>query len=166
MGKEAIFLFKLKNHKRIVISILVIIFLLSVLYISGFIKKPCFSESCFENALQKCSQVNYVANKNNNIYLYSTYLSFGNECKIKVSLEKVAPGSDQDIKALEKKSMICKLPKKLLKQNPLEKINNVLCYCHGDLKEGLLELILKKMYSLIVGNINEVLENVGNLGSK
>ncbi len=148
----------IKNFKNFGVQVFIFLILILILFYFGIFKKTCLDDSCFEKSLSKCSSVQYVKQKNNNLYTYSILNSIMNECKINIKLEKVAPGSDPDIKTLEGKSMYCKIPKSILTTTNLDNLDNVLQYCHGELKEGILELILKRMYSLVIGNLDEIIK--------
>ena len=129
----------------------------AILYYLGFFTKVCTSDECFNRALKNCKPVDFVKHTNNNIYLYTIYRSFSEDCSIKISLQSVAPGSDRDIKdLLEGKSMKCSIPRSLLSNRKLDELENMLSYCHGSLKEGIYELVIKRIYGVVIGNINEV----------
>ena len=54
--------------------------------------------------------------------------------------------------------MSCKIPKTLLAETNLDDLDNILQYCTGELKEGILELIIQKMYTLIIDNLDEIVQ--------
>lgn len=142
--------------KKIYLTIALIIIIISLFYFAGIFKKTCLNEECFNKSLKVCKPTDYMKQKNNNLYLYSISRSFGRECNLEIDLKKVAPGTDPDMKELlEGKSMQCSIPKTITRSLEIDDID-VLSYCHGELKEGIYELIIKKMYSLIVGNLEEI----------
>ena len=152
---------KTLKPRRIFFALIIFIFVIFVLYYLGFFTKSCSSEDCFDNAVRLCKPVSFVKYTNNNIYAYTIYRSLGEDCIIHISLKSVAPGSDRDIKdLLEGKSMKCSIPKSLLDNRKLDELENMLNYCHGDLKEGIYELIIKRMYGVVIVNIDEVRNTV------
>ncbi len=143
--------------KKFVLPLLLLVIIIIILFYLGIYQKTCLDESCFEKALSKCSSAQYVKQRNNNLYVYTIFNSFKEDCNINIKLEKIAPGSDPDlVKLLEGKSMQCKIPKDILSSTYLDNLDNTLQYCHGELKEGILELIIKKMYTLIIENLDEI----------
>ena len=42
-------------------------------------------------------------------------------------------------------------------------MNNIIQYCTGPLKESLYELIVKRMYELIIVNLGEIAEEAKNI---
>ncbi len=148
--------------RKISIEFFLFIIILLVLFFFGVFKKTCFDDNCFGEAVSECKPVEFVKQKNNNLYVYSIGRSFGNECKVNIKLSRVALGSDPDVKELlEGKEMKCKIPKILLKNGDIDHVNNLLQYCSGELKDGILELLIKRMYSRIIGNLDEITEKVG-----
>ena len=64
------------------------------------------------------------------------------------------------IDLFEGKSMECKIPIDKIKEIHINKMENVINYCTGPLKESIYELIIKKLYGLVVQNIGEILKEV------
>lgn len=155
------FIIKNYNKKILIYFILFIVVLLGILYYFGLFSKECEDNVCFNQALQQCKPIDYVKHTNNNVYFYRIYRSFGEDCSVKVTLVSVSPGSNRDIKdLLEGKSMKCSIPKSLLQDRNLDELENSLEYCHGELKEGIYELIIKRLYGYVIGNLNEIIESV------
>ena len=59
--------------------------------------------------------------------------------------------------------MTCKIPKKQLPNTNLIEMNNIMEYCSGPLKESLYELIIKRMYELVIINLAEIAEQAESL---
>ena len=147
------------NVKKILTSLFLFLLIIIIAYLAGIFRKSCFDEACFEKSLSRCSPTEYIKQKNNNIYVYSIAPSYLGECTIEIQLAKIAPGSEQQVrKLLEGKSMRCIIPKTFLKMNNLDNIDNILQYCHGELKEGILELIIEKMYAQIIINLDDIVQ--------
>lgn len=140
--------------------ILLFIILLSNIYFFGY-TKSCDTEECFLKAINSCAPVKYDNIVNNNIYVYTIQRSFSNDCKLNVKLERASEGTDFDTRyKLEGKSMTCFIPIKDFLIIDFKEVNNFLKYCSGQLKEGIYEIIIKNMYSIIISNIGEILGEV------
>jgi len=151
--------FKNTKFKKMLLPAIILILIILVLFYVGIFQKTCISESCFQKSLSECNSAQYIKQKNNNLYVYTITNSINENCNIHIKLEKLAPGSDPDLtRLIEGKSMQCKIPKSMLSKTTLDDLDNVLQYCHGELKEGILELIIQKMYTLIIGNLEEIKE--------
>ena len=137
------------------ITIIVIV----ILVLGGFIfyKKNCKTEECFNDAMLNCKAAKFYGYRNNNLYLYKISRSFGENCKLYVKVYKMAYGTEVDlIRLLEGKSMKCKMPKDI--KIDLDNMENLLDYCHGELKEGLLQLMVERLYTLVVRDLSGVVE--------
>ena len=125
---------------------------------SGIIKKDCgIDEVCFKQAMKECKSASLLAYKNNNVYSYKVLPSFGKQCKIEITLQRSAAGSSlQFDKLVEHKSMECKLPRDNINEDILDDFSGIINYCSGPLKEGLYELIIQRMYTLIIKELSNV----------
>ncbi len=151
---------KIKNLPRIAILLLIVFGLFLSAYYLGFTREYCAKDQdCFLEKAATCSPAEVYVSRSNNIYHYQIYPSLKNTCRLKVTFERAQEGtSPEHIQLLEGKSMNCFIPKDNLRSvNPIE-MENIMDYCSGPLKEGLYELIIKRMYELIVINIGEIAE--------
>lgn len=137
--------------KRVILVAVSILVLALLLFFFGVFKPKCTTDACFNENLKSCSPVKYDRMQNNNLYRYTISRSLGSTCTLHVKNKKIAIGSDIDFKnLLEKRAMKCKIPKSDLKDMEIGNMKNLLNYCTGPLKEGMYELLLKKMYALVV----------------
>ena len=62
-------------------------------------------------------------------------------------------------------AIIDDMPMRKLEMRKLEilEMNNIMQYCTGPLKESLYELIIKRMYELIIVNLGEIAEEAKNI---
>lgn len=152
--------FKLGNAADtfMIIGIVVVAFI--VIYSSGIIKKNCESDvTCFKEALNECKTAKLIMQKNNNVYSYVIEPSFRKDCVVSIKLEKAAAGSAPEFRSLvEGKSMKCSIPKDQITDKFLDDFSVVIDSCTGQLKEGLYELIIQRMYTLVVKELSGVLE--------
>jgi len=151
---------KIKNLPRIAILLLIIFGLFLSAYYLGFTRTYCGKDqACFLVHSSNCSPAEVYVSRSNNVYHYLVYPTLQNKCKIKIIFERAQEGTlPEHVAFLEGKSMTCFIPKDNLRNlNPLE-MDHVIDYCSGDLKEGLYELIIKRMYEFIVVNIGDIAE--------
>lgn len=143
------------EQRKIIAGIIIILIVLLGIYF--FYKKSCKDDECFNEALYKCKPAKYFGYRNNNLYFYKISRSFFSKCKLHVEVERMAIGSERDlIELLEGKSMKCKIPKTVVVS--LDEMENLLDYCHGELKEGLLQLMVERLYGLVVRDISGVVK--------
>lgn len=144
------------------IILLVICLLVLSLFYTGVIKKDCGrDEDCFNQALKSCHAAKFMSIRNNNAYLHSIKGKAGDNCVILIKMEHMAAGTDLElIELLEGKSMVCRVPKEDLNVEDMEDIDNLVHYCTGPLKEGMYELIIQKLYGLIVQNMGDVINEM------
>src|SRR3989344_6471924 len=150
-----------RKRKVIIYAIIALFILLMLLYFFGAIKRTCSDDECFENKINSCSPIKYNRQIKNNVYVYKISRSLGNDCKIKISLERSSEGTLPDEKMkLEGKTMKCRIPKDELIFINLDEVENLLQYCTGPLKEGIYEIIIRNMYGVIISNLGEILSEV------
>lgn len=145
------------------IIILIIIFLIAyILFFSNLIKKKCGEDqNCFNIMTQKCKASTFYTVKDGNYYKYIIKGSKNNACLINVKLEKMAIGSPVDlINSFEGKDMNCYIPKDRLTNLSLLNMENFLNHCSGPLKESIYELMIKKMYGLIIQNMGDIITEI------
>lgn len=148
---------------KIIVSFIAIIIVLALIYFSGIIPSKCPTDECFQKAFSQCTPVSHLLLKNNNLYEYRIYRSLFSNCNFKITMQKSAPGTDLDIKTLlEGKSMKCSIPKSLTATTSLDNLDNMLDYCTGELKEGMYQVILNRMYGLIVLQMKDVVSEAKN----
>ena len=148
--------------RNYLLVVAIIIFLFFLIFFSGLIKKNCHSDViCFNSQAYACKSSTVQATINNNLYQFTIYGPSQNNCVIESKLVAMAKGTPQDIVSkIEGKSMICKIPRSILRERSIVDINNVVDYCSGPLKEGLYEILLNRMYTLIVQNLGQILGDV------
>ena len=131
-----------------------------VIYSSGIIKKDCGKDKdCFLEKLQDCKTAKVFLLKNDNVYSYTIQASYTTICNVDVKMERIALGADPEFeRLLEGRTMYCKVPRDKLYTFKIDDFNSFINYCTGPLKEGLYELIIQRMYTLVVKELSGVLE--------
>ncbi len=159
--KEEKKLLNLKDHlirnKNLLLTILgLVIFTLILLYI--YSPTDCGNDKvCFDKYAKTCSRSKITASFNGNMFNYEIKGSQNKDCIINIKLSEVNPNTPLDVKnKLLGRSMLCKIPKINLSTQKLEDTNKLLDSCTGPLKEGMLELIIEKMYSIIIQNMGKI----------
>ena len=152
---------KLEKKMLYIYCSIFFIALFIILYYFGVFKTTCDDDACFKDATTFCSPKKYEKSVDNNIYKYVISRSLGENCKIRVSLERSAEGTDFDTKEkLEGKFMECLVPKAELSAVNFNEVENLLGYCTGPLKEGIYEILIKMMYGIIISYLGEILGEV------
>jgi hypothetical protein len=109
----------------------------------------CDSWDCFNNHLEKCSRAKFIGGERM-IFEYIILGSSADYCKVNIELLQ-GELNNQDSLRLEGSKMECSLPKGVI-MIPESNIGN----CNGELKEGLQELIIEKLYTYIVQNLGRL----------
>ncbi len=141
--------------------LIVTILILGALFIAyqlGAFKKTCEDQGCFKDALNNCAYAKFLTTKNFNYYLYTIKGSTNGACKIQVDLKKMAVGTPAEkIEQFEGKAMTCYLSKQELAKMESIDFDGTLNYCTGPLKEAMYELIIEKLYTVIIQNMGQVI---------
>lgn len=129
-------------------------------YYTGFLRENCGTDAgCFVERAVSCKPTDVFVLRDTNVYEYSIRGSVG-DCSLHVTLDRVAAGAAPDVEVLVGKKMICSIPKEDMKTFTLDTFEGYLQYCHGELKEGLLELVLRRVYGNLVGQLGDVLTKI------
>lgn len=124
----------------------------------GYYKEDCGqSVECFDGAFNKCKPAQTIALVDNNYYSYAIGGERGDNCKIEITLKKMAVGASYNlVSSFEGKSMICMVPLESTKKVSFDTMPDILTYCSGPLKEVIYEQIISNMYTLIVRNMGPI----------
>ena len=147
-----------RNDYLMILGLLIVAGL--VIYTSGVLKKDCERDKlCFQSYFQECKTAKLITIKNDNVYSYSVESSFSNSCNLRVRMERIALGADPHFeRLLEDKEMYCNIPRDTLAEVDPDNFNTFLDYCSGELKEGLYELVIERMYTLVVKELHGILQ--------
>jgi len=138
-------------------GIFLIVFVIG--YYTGYFRNDCGQDkACFNERFAKCRAAEYISAKQNNVYSYNSYPGVGGDCNLKVTLKRVVVGAPVEFKDLEGRSMLCKIPKSELSSVDLDKMTDLIKLCSGELKEGLYEIIIQRMYSLMISQMDDVVK--------
>jgi hypothetical protein len=109
----------------------------------------CETWECFNENLRRCDRVSFVGGTDM-IFEYTIRGSSGGECEVGVEL-LMGELNNQDSIKLERQKMTCMLPEKVV-MIPESNIGR----CHGLLKEGLQDLVIKKLHTYLVQNLGKI----------
>jgi len=110
----------------------------------------CDNWDCFNTYLESCDRVKFIGESDKMIFEYAVCGNSKDVCRVDVELLQ-GELNNQDSIALEGKRMECDLPRGVV-IIPESDIGN----CHGLLKEGLQDLVIKKLYTYLVQNLGKV----------
>jgi hypothetical protein len=146
---------KKRSGKNKIIFLKAIVFLSFFLFLSYigwllfFSFDDCGDLECFNENLRVCDRARFI-DGDDMIFRYSILGRFGQECRIHTELLQ-GEFNNQDSLKLEGQSMVCNLPFGMV-----EVPENNIDECHGILKENLQDIVIKKMYSYIIQNIDNL----------
>jgi len=148
--------FSLMLRIGVVGVVLVLLFLIG--YYGGIFRYDCGQDKqCFDEKMRKCSPAEVLSVRNNNVYSYEIGKSLWGECQMKIKMERAEPGASPEIRRLlEGREMDCRIPKETIAGMGVDDFEDVIEYCHGPLKEGLYELIIQRMYALVVSQLSDI----------
>ena len=109
----------------------------------------CDNWDCFNENLRRCDRVKFVGGTDM-IFEYVIKGVSGGECEVDVEL-LMGELNNQDSIRLEHQKMTCMLPEKVV-MIPESNIGK----CHGLLKEGLQDLVIKKLHTYLVQNLGRI----------
>ncbi len=134
----------------VIVIVLAIIGIIASAYMLIYYSKQCADEECFKQSIVKCSRAMYTSKDTDMILRYRILGKSGETCKINVALLQLKRGS-AELNPLQGKEMLCYLPSGIY-MKPEKEIAN----CHGELREGIQEVIIQRMHSELVENIGEI----------
>lgn len=132
------------------IAFLVLVFLVWAFWKIFFGYASCGDWECFNSHLADCDRVDFIGASDKMIFEYIVRGDSGDVCRVDVTLLQGELNS-QDSMALEGYGMTCDLPFGVV-IIPESDIGN----CHGLLKEGLQDLMIKKLHSYLVQNLGRI----------
>jgi hypothetical protein len=123
-----------------------------------FSYEDCSSWECFNSGLEKCDRVRFIGGSDM-IFDYTVKGFSGGACEVDVKLLK-GELNNQDSLKLEGSEMTCMLPRGVV-MIPESDIG----FCHGMLKEGLQDLVIRKLHSYLVQNLGKLNLEMADLPS-
>lgn len=109
----------------------------------------CKDNACFDSNLKDCSKARFIGG-DDMIFEYVIKGERGGECEVVVTLLQGELNNAESVR-LENKAMTCFLPLGVVVAPESD-----ISVCHGALKEGLQELIIKKLHTYLVKNLGRL----------
>ena len=148
--------FKIEIIKAIVIFLILVGSSILVYYFF-FYTETCFDTECFSRSLVSCDRVKWINDAEEATWFYTLNGKLNDKCEIDVKLLQVKRGK-LDLEKAEGEEMKCFFPPGTL-FSPEQNLG----LCTGRLKESLQDLIIKRMHSYILKNLENINEEIGNL---
>jgi len=139
------------------LTILIIVVLSAAFYFTFFFAYKCDSKECFVTKHAECKRSTYMNEIDGISWLYHIKGKSKNNCKISVKILEVKEGSiDQE--KLEEKEMDC-----LMEIGDISSPESDIGRCHGELKEELQGMIIKKLHQYVLDNLGEISEDLNSI---
>ena len=146
----------MENATKVKLGLFVGFILVLVVVVLASSPKQCGTDqACFDARAAKCQRAVVQVTNLENQFVYDVRGKKGAEnCIVKIQLVQVNPNAVENLKkALQGKGMLCEVPKAVLAEKTLAKIDDINDYCTGPLKEMLLEISLENLYEVVVKQI-------------
>jgi hypothetical protein len=146
------------SYLRVILLILLLVLIaVAIIYFLTH-KKVCKDNACFMDNMQKCSKAEYLNDAPDAAWLYAIDGRVAEDgdklCKINVKLVAIKKGS-VEMRQIEGLDMDCYLPLGFIGTPHYD-----LSKCHGNLKEGMQDMIINKLHSYILENIGRISEEL------
>ena len=142
-----------EKNKSIFLKIVVLLSFFFFLSYAGWLLffnfEDCRDLECFNENLRECDRARFIGG-DEMVFRYSILGRSGQDCRIHTELLQ-GELNNQDSLKLEGQGMVCNLPFRMVAV-PENNIDE----CHGILKENLQDIVIKKMYSYIIQNIDNL----------
>jgi hypothetical protein len=140
---------------RKLISLIVLVGFLWSIWFLFFSYEDCSNRVCFDENLKDCDNARFIAG-DDMIFEYIIRGESKGRCEVEVELLQ-GELNNEDSRKLEGQTMTCMLP-----LGAVVDPESDTSVCHGLLKEGLQDLVIRKLYTYLVQNLGRLnLELVG-----
>lgn len=130
-------------------SWVILIGVIWLIWIFFFGYEDCQDKACFDANLLDCDKANFIGG-DDMIFRYEIRGNDGDKCVVDVELLQ-GELNNEDSRKLEGQSMTCMLPEGVV-VDPESDIG----LCHGLLKEGLQDLVIRKLHTYLVQNLGRL----------
>jgi hypothetical protein len=135
-----------KKYVKGLLALVTVIIGAIAIYLT-FVPQTCVNFECFAREMERCSPATYVSEEFEATWNYRIRGVELNDCVIEVTLLNAKEG-DLGLRELEGESMSCFYPRKTVAYP-----DKNLDFCHGILKENLQGIVIEKLYSYVVSNL-------------
>ena len=147
------------NKRGLIVIIIGVLIILSIFYLI-FNTKNCENVGCFEAAAVKCKKATIDIKEGDSISQYTIKGDKKNNCILQIKIKEMSALSQEIKQKFEGKSMLCEIPKNEFSRMKIEDMGSNLDLCHGPLKEEMYDVVIKKLYNLVVRDMSSILEEV------
>ena len=149
----------MKRGWKILLAVLILIVLAAAIYFTIFFYYRCDNNdmACFKEHQRKCVKTKFINDKEDATWAFRILGKESGNCEIEVSVLSIKEGTLEKEK-LVGNSMIC-LIQLGLETPPESDLSN----CHGILKEGIQEIMIKNAHAYIITNIGKVSEELNKV---
>ncbi len=134
--------------RKFFVGVVLIGFIWSVWFLF-FSYENCSNDTCFEENLKECDKAKFISG-DDMIFEYVIKGKSGDECEVDVMLLQ-GELNNADSGKLEGQSMTCMLP-----LGAMVAPESDMGDCHGLLKEGLQDLVIRKLHTYLVQNLGRL----------
>lgn len=147
----------LRKNRRIVYGILIALMalaLIGIVYFAFFYFPECQNYDCWQKHMSRCSKASFVNDDIGASWRYEITGSEGRQCVIEVELMAAKTG-ELGVADLVGESMTCSYPlgSTAYAEKDLDR-------CHGQLKEDLQTIMITKLHTYIIENLEKVGEGL------
>lgn len=134
---------------RKLLSLIVLLGFLWTIWFLFFSHDRCYDKNCFERNLKDCDKAWFVSG-DEMIFEYNIRGETKGACEVEVELLQGELNNVDSLK-LEGQSMTCMLP-----LGAVVAPESDISICHGLLKEGLQDLVIRKLHTYLVQNLGRL----------
>ena len=147
--------------KRGIVLIVIFFLIFAPLYYFKFYSKSCDSTICLEGAAKTCSKASLLLEETGGtLTRYTIKGKEGQTCNLEIKIERVPTLTDETRASFEGKSMTCIIPREEFSRMTAKDMGSKLDYCTGPLKEAMYDVLIKKLYNLVIKDMSSVLKEI------
>lgn len=143
-----------KKEVTKIVIIAAVVLIVAIIFFQFIFVQKCKDISCFNTALVRCRKASFLDDATDAAWQYKIEGRSGNECVVNVKMLQAKQGT-VDIVKIENLDMNCYVPYGSV-QTPQQDLTR----CHGLLKEGMQDLIIRKMHTYILEHLGEISEEL------
>ena len=149
------------NKRGWLLIIVLLLIISSSVYLIFFKSKTCDTIGCFERAAADCERAKlWTVESGGTETFYKIKGGDNDNCELYIKILNVAELDPETTEDFEGKDMVCKIPLNKFSRMVFEEMGSDLEYCSGPLKEEMYEVLVKKLYKLVLDELGVVLEEV------
>ena len=129
-----------------------------------FKTKSCDADYCFEEAARDCNKAKItITDEDGGITFYKIMGKEGDNCRLYIQVKTLTGLSEENAILFKDADMTCDIPRTDFGRMKMAEMMDNLDYCHGRLKEAILEVTLKQVYGLVTRDMGNVLKEINKV---